>query len=333
MSVEEPPVETERSPKFPFSEWQEVVEGAVERLTGRMRHAGRNAFAHLRGAWRLHGVDDAMSAFRAITAEEEAATALMVALQRQRYPDAGRLNPWDHSHKVAFWALVSVVSDAFHKSGLVAPRVALSKKDKPRVTLHFDMTALAGQSGDSVWATPDEPFNFSMRSGDVGEMTVHRFEEELAALADARGGGTILKYLKREANTRNLLLYASDNGIPNVAFEDQMLIERAKRVCVLLVLTIAIAQTPMHQPFAVQCLEALLLALERVQGALQDHPELLAPSDRPLITIKREDGGPATVSISRTFDFQVTWLGVRGWPTAIGVTPSCISYDRQVGSI
>ncbi len=38
-------------------------------------------------------------AFRAITAEEEAATALIFALQRRRYPRANELDSYKHAHK------------------------------------------------------------------------------------------------------------------------------------------------------------------------------------------------------------------------------------------
>lgn len=72
--------ETERAVEFPFADWLLGVEDAGNRLAGRVRHCSRSAFVHLRKAWRLHGVDDEMSAFRAITAEEEAATALITDL-------------------------------------------------------------------------------------------------------------------------------------------------------------------------------------------------------------------------------------------------------------
>lgn len=320
--------ETDRPPDFPLSEWQLGVENAVGRLTGRIRHTGRSAFVHLRKAWALHGIDDEMSAFRAITAEEEAATALILALQRQRYPGAGQLNTRNHVHKNAFWPLIATISDFLFKSGISAPKVTLSRNGPPRLEIHINMTALAGGDGEDVWATPDEPLNFGLRSGDVGQEIVHRFEDELAALADAHGRGSILKYIESEANQRNLLLYASDGGIPNATFQDEMLIERGKRVCVLLAITIAVLQTTVHQIFAVQCLEALLVALNRVQGVLGDPTAMAEVADRPKITIQRRDSGPATVSLSRSFDFQATWLEVKNWPKILTASPAGVTYGR-----
>jgi len=248
-----------------------------------------------------------MSAFRAITAEEEAATALIQALKRQNYPGSKRLRPWSHIDKNAFWPLVVAVNNAMSKSGIAAPNVGLSRTGKPKVSLRINLTALAGGSGEAVWAQPDHPLNFAIRTGDAAERVIHFFEAELAQLAGTSGEGSILDYIKKQANTRNLLLYAADDGIPEVSFDDDMLRERARRVCVLVILAIIVVQTPTHQLFVTQCLEALLRAMEVANEGLIDLAELDTPPERPLVRIERIGTGPGRISVRRQIDVRLSW--------------------------
>lgn len=303
-------IAAERLDDLPFGEWQAGVEDAAERLSGHVRHAARNAFVHLRKAWRLHGVDDEMSGFRAITAEEEAATALILALKQRGYPGSSKLNAWNHVHKSAFWPLLAAINDLLFQSGFPAPQVHLSRTMPPRVTLHINLTAMAGGTGNPVWGNPDEPLNFSLRSGAAEAAAIHLFEAELENLASIRGAKSVLKHIEAEANLRNLLLYARSEGLPHATFEDAALLEKARRVSVLVTLAIMVMQTTQHQLFVVQCLEALLRAIGKIEEELIDYEAAVAPANLPLLAINRLDGGPAIISITRK-------LGVVGrftWP-------------------
>lgn len=51
--------------------------------------------------------------FRAITAEEEAATALMFALKLRGYPRSNRLKPRDHGQKSAWTPLIEAIGKMF----------------------------------------------------------------------------------------------------------------------------------------------------------------------------------------------------------------------------
>lgn len=78
---------------MPFEDIHLRIEEAIEKLkVPRIRHACRNAFNHLRKAWVLHPIDAEMSSFRAITAEEEAAAAVIRALRHKHYPNAEKLS-------------------------------------------------------------------------------------------------------------------------------------------------------------------------------------------------------------------------------------------------
>ena len=84
--------DADRPVEMPFDSIHLSIQEAVEKITvPRIRHACRSAFNHLRKSWILHPVDAEMSAFRAITAEEEAASAVIRALRHQSYPNAESL--------------------------------------------------------------------------------------------------------------------------------------------------------------------------------------------------------------------------------------------------
>ncbi|MCC2977169.1 hypothetical protein LK533_10855 [Sphingomonas sp. PL-96] len=306
MTPEAPPPAPKRPDDFPFAEWQLGIEDASTRLTGRVRHCAGNAFLHLRKAWRLHGVDDEMSAFHAITAEEEAATALIQALKARRYAGADRLRPWNHVHKSAFWPLVEAVNRVLVASGMPAPKVALSRFGKPRVSIRIDVAAMAG-SPEPLWGEPDHPLNFLIRAGAASAPLVHLFEEQFAELASESGTGSLKARIEREANARNELLYASDQGCPRASFDDDMLMNRANRVCVLVMLAIIVMQTPEHQLFVTQCLESLLRMLASVEGIDFDYSSAAVPVERQLLTICRAPGEPARISLRRPVAVTGRW--------------------------
>lgn len=264
----------DRSAEMPFDPVHLRIEEAIEKLkVPRIRNACRNAFKHLRKAWMLHPVDAEMSAFRAITAEEEAATAVIRALRHRNYPNAEKLSDRNHGHKSALWPFITAVSDKMVEKDIAAPSMALKVDGNPRIEMSIDIGSQAGLDR-SLWGTPDEPFNFSMWSDRTGPFKLHDFSEELFLLASGKGAHDIAAYVKAEANARNQLLYASELGIPSVMFEDAYLLSRRRRVITLLVLTIAIMQTTVHQLFLVQCLDALLRAVQHFDGDPLDLPAM-----------------------------------------------------------
>lgn len=256
----EPP--PDRPVELPMDEQHATLEQVVERLSPpRVRHAARNAFRNLRDAWKLHPFDAEISFFRAITAEEEAATALIVALKQQRYPNAYRLRERHHAHKAAVWPLIAAIRQGLHEKNVQPPHLALARTGRPRIEMSIDIGGPAGLDRP-LWGRADHPFNFVMRSDKHGPFQVHDFEAEMQAIASGRGARDIREHVLREANARNECLYASDRGIPSVQFEDELILDRRARVTAILVATIGIMQTRMLQPFVVQCLAALLKAVE-----------------------------------------------------------------------
>lgn len=287
----------DRPAELPIDDIGRHVEEAIEKLKPpRVRHACRNALNHLRKAWRLHPVDAEMSLFCAITAEEEAATAVIRALNIRKYPSANNLKERKHGHKTSIWPFVTAVADKMVEKNIPMPMVSLRVEGEPRVELSIDIASQAGLDYP-LWGTPDEPFNFSMWSDRTGPFKPHDFSEELAALATGQGARNIAVYVSEQANLRNRLLYASDQGIPSVAFSDNLLLGRRQRVTVMLVLTIAIMQTSVHQLFLVQCLDAILRAIEGFEG---DPPKIPALDQTvPRLELAEQLDGRMKASIVR----------------------------------
>jgi hypothetical protein len=113
--------------------------------------------------------------------------------------------------------------------------------------------------------------------------------------------------MRCEANLRNQLLYASDTGIPRVTIPQHFLEDRRQRVFRLLLLTIAVQQTPRHQLFAVQCLRAFLRLVKRIEVPHFDFHAATAPVDGLNILVEQQDGAaPRTsVFVRRTFSLQL----------------------------
>lgn len=194
------------------------------------------------------------------------------------------------------------------EKNIPAPNVSLRIEGDPRIELSMDLAKQAGLDRP-LWGTPDEPFNFSMWSDRTGPFKLHNFSEELSALATGQGARDIEAYVNSQANLRNQLLYASEQGIPSVAFEDSLLLGRRQRVATMLVLTIAILQTPQHQLFLVQCLDALLRAVQRFDGDPLDLPKLDLGTERLELT-EQLDG---SIKLRRvrpitTLSFRMTLL-------------------------
>jgi len=87
-----------------------LIEKEIADIVPQIKGAGKwrafNAILHLNKAWKIKGIDNEMSAFRAITAEEEAATAVFLSLKLRKYENSDKLKPMDHSHKSAFATFV-----------------------------------------------------------------------------------------------------------------------------------------------------------------------------------------------------------------------------------
>lgn len=115
-----------------------------------------------------------------------------------------------------------------------------------------------------------------------------------------------------EANLRNSLLYAQSDGIPSVTFKRSLLLAKLRRVCLMLQVTIGILQTPAHQLFAVQCLEAYLGALRRLPQAGFDFDIEEPTGDHNRIRVTKLDDGPPVAEMEMVRQVRLKRIVVSG---------------------
>lgn len=268
--------ENGRPQEYPLSDWGLEVERALKRLHGRPRHSALNAVRGMRRAWLIAPIDPEIAVFRAITAEEEAATALIAALQRRRYPGAAKLDPKRHIDKAGWTPFLQTIETMLAETKVPALSYRLlADRNPPRIDVLLPGPHLG--LGDLV-ASPDEPLNLVITEGGEGKPAqVMKFREQLERRALANGAKNILELVRAEANLRNKLLYASDQGWAVVEDPDAFLLAKRKPVTLLLSLTIAILQTPKHQLLVIQVVEAYLEVLGRAVEANFDFSEFVQP--------------------------------------------------------
>ena len=303
---------------FPFSEYALRLEKTFDHLSGRVKYRAKNAFQHIRGAWVIRQIDQGMSAFRAITAEEEAATAVILALKAKKYPGSERLEHYKHDHKMAVFGLIQVISRIFSRVDYTPQLYLVDGERPPRIRLQFDINRLAGiTDAEPLFAEPIYPLDFSLGNSRGAKVLSEEFEE----FAGEKGFAKTIGFLKSEANVRNRILYASDTGIPLVKIQDEFIQHRKDRVVTMLTIALMIEQTDEHQSFVVQCLRTLLTTLTRLEAEVGS--QLVEPppaTERPIVQITKtpesskievlRNGSSQTAQFEyrASLQFTVRWL-------------------------
>ena len=220
------------------------------------RHCASNAIEHLKRASLLESADAGMAAFRAITAEEEASTALFHAIKRHKYPGAKALNPRNHVHKNAVTPFCEAVSEVLALTDdVVSTALILDKTEQDaRFRVRLDVSKIVP---GKKYGMPEPPLHFSVASN--GQPT--DFAPQLASLATERGSRSIAVYLRKRANERNRILYASQDGYPEIPAVSGFLKRQRRNVFVLLGLYLLVDPYPIHQLFVQQGLNAFLRML------------------------------------------------------------------------
>ncbi|MNJ42942.1 hypothetical protein D3C77_379260 [compost metagenome] len=179
---------------------------------GRVKTAGINAIDHIAKAKKLAESDPQMACFRAICAEEEAATSLLSSLKDQGYPLSDQYHLWSHENKAGVVVFIKAVvtwfesSFSFDELSLEKPRLLITDEPgRPAIEIVLPLKNMG------MCIRPRPPLHF-MSQGPVslretiGGYLRKEVKRTLAAEVKAE--------IKSRANERNLLLYASDEGLP-----------------------------------------------------------------------------------------------------------------------
>jgi len=244
-----------------------AVARVVERTVGHGKHCARSAVAHICRAWRIQVVDPEMAAFRALTAEEEAATAIFHALKRLRYHGADRLGLRDHTHKAAVRPFFEAISESFAKGGLNTYRPALIIDETGREPKLMTQLQIPGPGGRPLFAYPQPPLHFSVNVND----RCHDFTEELDRACSVHNVNSMIEYIRTRGNRRNRLLYATAGGVPKISCTPELFLLTERDITFqLLSVFLLIDLNPERQGFVEQAVTAFLKMLGRLPTDLSE---------------------------------------------------------------
>lgn len=240
------------------------VDGWLRRLAphlpGVVRYRLLNALDHFDRSSRLFEVDREMASFRAITGEEEAATALMKAIQLRRYPHASEFNPRDHQHKFAVMACVRAIGTQV--SPVLKEFQLTVDFGERRFDVKVPLSNFNVAGGENYAIQPVEPLDVVHHTDSAAEGSP--FERSLKNLAAKSSYDNIRKMVSAQANGRNTLLYASDSALPASKATMEHIANRKSLGLTVLVLSVMVLQSRKHQALVCQAIVSFLGVIARL---------------------------------------------------------------------
>ena len=244
------------------TEFEEIITNAVLKTPAPGKHCARSSLRHIRKAQKLSCIDPEMSIFRAITGEEESASAIFHALQRRHYANARKLKPRDHVQKNAVVPFFDAINVFLAKNKILDKlpdlQIIYAKSQKQFKVRYKSFHPTTNKES---YVFPDPPLGFTINVN----RRKHDFREEFQDIANLKNSPTILKHLRNRANKRNILLYAQSKGIPSITSPVSSHLELYKNnILRNLLVFLLIDQYPDKQLFAQQALTSFLVMIEKL---------------------------------------------------------------------
>jgi len=243
-----------------------LMDCIIDNAKGHSKHSARNAIRHLEKAWEIKDIDKEMAIFRAITAEEEAATAIFMSLIEKGYDNSDKIKFKNHNYKQAL--------DPFIRSIHAFLGEMASKPDYPFGKVFY--LKIEGEGKDRKLSlsfpfhkgtvAPIPPLNFEITKN--GEK--HHFKEEILEITQGKNKKDIIKHINSISKERNVLLYAQNNGLPLIQGDIQTGLDRRKaRVMVFLKIYALIYPYREKAIFVQQALNAFLIMMGEIEDELK----------------------------------------------------------------
>jgi hypothetical protein len=243
---------------------RELANCINESAKGHSRNCVRSAIRHIEMAWKIKDIDPEMAVFRAITAEEEAATAIFLALKEQRYEGANKIKYKKHPYKLALEPFIRSIckfSEKWSKfpgfpfgDKFQLKIVGEGKEQKLEISFHYKEGLI----------TSIPPLGFEITK--TGKP--YHFEEELLEITSLKNREEFIKHIQEVANQRNQVLYAQPNGIPNVQNAEGYIRRRKDIVFILLRVFALIYPYKEKALFVQQALSAFLTMMGDIEDAV-----------------------------------------------------------------
>lgn len=257
--------------------FSEALPKAIRALPAPVRNRAANALDGFAKAKKLLPHDREMASFRAITAGEEAASALIRSLQMRDYPGSDLIDLKRHPHKAAVPFFLAAVRQQLgaHKPLEMTIQLSISP---PKLTVSLplrqfdhipdDMSDLYLQLSDPLGTIGTTP----------GVDDSDYFDEAVQKVAGSR---KVDRLIAKEANARNRILYAHDGGLPQSKATLESIEMRESQAVVCLLSAIAVLQVEHHQGFALQCLKGFLKIIGRTDELNERERHLVEAGDIP----------------------------------------------------
>jgi len=230
-----------------------------------------NAIIKMEEAWQQIDFNNNVAEFLMITAEEEAATAIMKAARARGYTNANRLSPYNHQHKNMIINFIFAAVALLRRLPFPTPKFVVRKNDG-RLFCYANVTL----NGTEMTAVPDHPLNWFVTNDDG---STYLFSRELASAAEEAGHASIADYAKVQSNQRNLLLYAGDRGNYKITGDLRPAWHsRMNRIQLALMVYAMIDQGGRRPAFVQQAIDSLLDVMKKQSPGEQSRPR---PNAKP----------------------------------------------------
>ena len=197
-----------------LTEFQLTVLGKASKTRGYGGYAAASCRRHLERAWELRERMPEVSVFLAITAEEEAATAIFHALRKRKYECANKIKDWDHKYKAGVYPFVRLIGDTLAPpEGSLPLMLYFDESNKAKAGILRVGIPISVKDGMKYCLIPEPPLGLVSKGPDG---TVRDYAREIRSVASEKGIQSIYEYIKQLANERNRMLYATDSSLPKV---------------------------------------------------------------------------------------------------------------------
>lgn len=234
---------------------------------GYAKNCARNAISHLECAWKIKDIDPEMAIFRAITSEEEAATAIFIALKEKGYTNADKIKFKKHSYKQALAPFITGISK-FVADFTRQTNFPFGKKYQ----LSFEGEEMNKRLVLSFYfqdklAQPIPPLHFSI----MVNGKPYYFEKELLTITSGKNRDDIIKYIDELTKLRNSLLYARPEGIPKITGQIDGHLEKRRRTVVTFLRIFSLIYPYKEKAlFVEQALKAYLLMMGEIEDIVEE---------------------------------------------------------------
>jgi hypothetical protein len=252
-----------------LSSFQEKTEIAIDECKGSVKFCSKNALVHLRKAYKLIEFDAEMAVFRAITAEEEAASSIFHMLKNQQYQHANKLNFKEHKYKQGLFPFVQSVilhmSEFNEWNNSPVSSVHLehcTHNGRKAIQLHLELQELG------LCASPTPPLHFSFTDKESGQPIT--FNETFKKTFQGNEFDSAVKYLKKLAVRRNEILYASSSGLPKVSGNVKEFVDSQKNNVFKLLNLLLLCDPWINEgrsAFVQQALDAFLVLMDKISAS------------------------------------------------------------------